>query len=204
MNKSWFERWQRHLTVAVLILGFIIGIASLIFKPIYSPLVIFVIIILFLALDKDWAMLNQLWVAFGTSLVWNIFARDLYGYNKEVASIFGLNMFPLFAWTVGLFGFYALFHAYIVQHDKWSNTKKVIVVTVVYLIIIIAAETIGYHVLGLHNLSTSSYPGLPICDCIHAPRFMQAFYLMIGPIYFLICSKMKNPYLNIRKNPFKL
>jgi hypothetical protein len=32
--------------------------------------------------------------------------------------------------------------------------------------------------------ATFGYPGLPLCDCIHAPRWVQVTYLSMGPIYF--------------------
>jgi len=148
-------------------------------------------------------MLKLLGIATLISIVWVFLIKDFYGYNTSFQTLAGLNIFPLFAWAVGLFGAYSLFQVYMVKHD-WKLIYKFLLFTAFYWIVLIAAETIMYHVFNFQNIATGIYSGLPICNCLHAPLFMQIGYFAIGPIYFLISSLLKNPYINVTKNPFTL
>jgi hypothetical protein len=46
-------------------------------------------------------------------------------------------------------------------------------------------------VFNIQNVATASYPGLPICDCIHAAPWMQFAYFAMGPIYYLLIHSLK-------------
>jgi hypothetical protein len=129
--------------------------------------------------------------------VWLLFSKDLYSYNRHFMVIKGVNLFPLIIWLLGLFLFYFL---YIFLEDKFwdrfnpSRTfwRRFFLYTLLYWVFLLTVESFGYHVLNIHNLGTSQYPGLPICDCIHAPVWMQVSYFMMGPIYFMLCELWRN------------
>ena len=53
---------------------------------------------------------------------------------------------------------------------------------------LLGIETISYHILEIRNLATANYKGLPICNCVHAPLWMQISYFIIGPLYFLVLN----------------
>ena len=57
--------------------------------------------------------------------------------------------------------------------------------------LLILAEVLGYHVFEIRNAATGMYPGLPICDCIHAPPWMQAVYFALGPLYYGLLKMFK-------------
>ena len=59
-------------------------------------------------------------------------------------------------------------------------------VVVSYAVAVVIAETVGYHLLGIHNIGTSQYVGLPLCDCLHAPIWMQIGYFSLGPLHWLL------------------
>ena len=42
----------------------------------------------------------------------------------------------------------------------------------------------GYYLFNIHNIATSQFPGLPICNCIHAPTWMKIVYFSMGPVYY--------------------
>ncbi|MFP4403592.1 MAG: hypothetical protein ACOC3X_01485 [Nanoarchaeota archaeon] len=110
------------------------------------------------------------------------FAYEYYLYNQEFISIFKISIFPLFAWTCGMFLLYNLYHRTI----KIKNEiLKFFLFVLIYSIFLIIVETIGYHLLDIKNDLTTIYPGISFCNCIHAPRWMQISYFLLGPIYYL-------------------
>jgi hypothetical protein len=112
------------------------------------------------------AIITALWVALS----------GIYTYQQTNLSILGFNLFPFFAWTAGL----VLLKA---AHDKFGAFRYIKAV-VSYLLILLAVEYIGYHLLGIRL--DSAYPGLFGMDIMHAPWYSQVYYLLIGPIYLLI------------------
>jgi len=122
-----------------------------------------------------------------------------YSYELGFWSVMGINLFTLFAWTIGLFGSVVLFNLFY----KSNSEKKIIVYIIAYWSLLITLETLAYHVFGFRNLATSSYPGLPLCDCIHAPMWMQATYLLMGPLYFYLCEFLSLKKLEIIENYIK-
>ena len=125
------------------------------------------------------------------ALAWALFASDEYGYNQETLSFYGLNLFVLFAWAIALFGTYLLtshLEAMLPLHSKW---RRLGLFLAFYWPILIAGETLFYHVFNIHNLATANYSGLPFCDCLHAPLWMQISYFALGPLYFMLCEIIK-------------
>lgn len=125
------------------------------------------------------------------ALAWALFASDEYGYNQETLSFYGLNLFVLFAWAIALFGTYLLtshLEAMLPLQSKW---RRIGLFLSFYWPILIAGETLFYHVFNIHNLATANYSGLPFCDCLHAPLWMQISYFALGPLYFMLCEIIK-------------
>lgn len=142
---------------------------------------------------------QYLFISFLLSLTWVFFARDEYGYNYSFYEYRNINIFPLTAWTLGLFSFYLLF-LYINNNLKIKMAiKEFIFFVFVYWLLLLLVETVGYHLLNINNVATSAYSGLPLCNCMHAPRWMQYSYFMLGPIYFVICALFDNKKKIINK-----
>lgn len=115
-------------------------------------------------------------------------AKDQYGYNYDFPKLFGINLFTLSLWTFGLFAGYLL-HTFLVKRfGVVSFLKQVGLFLVMYWTLLIAIETLAFHVLIIRNVATSMYPGLPICDCIHVDTWMKIAYFSNGPIYFVLYS----------------
>lgn len=134
----------------------------------------------------------RLYLSSFISLIWMFIAKDQYGYNQNWLSVFGFNLFPLFAWALGLFIVYFLYD-YI--DKKWFKTKLFVKITlffVFYSSLLLFAETIAYHLFNIRNLAASMYAGLPLCDCLHAPLWMQVSYFALGLIYYLLCKLSSN------------
>jgi hypothetical protein len=116
------------------------------------------------------------------AIIWVSIAKDFYTYTPDMVTLFGLDVYPMLAWALGLLGLRELY-----DHIKPKNTlKAIIVIIIVYVASIIILETVSYHIIGFRNSDVETYPGLPICDCIHVPVFMQIYYLSIGPIYYML------------------
>lgn len=139
-------------------------------------------------ISKRYNLPQYLIISFLLSLTWVFFARNEYGYNYSFYEYKNINIFPLTAWTLGLFAFYLLF-LFINHNLKIKKaTRDFIFFVIVYWILLLTVETIGYHVFNINNVATSAYAGLPLCNCLHAPHWMQSAYFMLGPLYFVICA----------------
>ena len=140
--------------------------------------------------------LPNLFLAAALAGAWLYASNGFYQYEYAYFSFRGLNVFPLAMWLWGLFLFYCLYLALEERFlDKYRPGRsfwlRFLLYCGLYWIFLIALESFGYHVLGIRNVAAGGYPGLPFCDCIHAPSWMQAAYLMMGPLYFLLCEFRK-------------
>ena len=128
---------------------------------------------------------------------WVFVTRALYDYNQGFGFVMGLNVFPLLAWTFGLPAFYLLMMYGFDTARVKNPVKQFAVYAVVWFAVILAAETVGYHMLNIQNIGTSMYPGLPLCDCLHAPAWMQIGYLLMAPIH-LMFTMLTQKFLAVR------
>ena len=131
-------------------------------------------------------ILYSLLFAFIISVVWMTFGRKMYDYNKGFPKIFGLSIFPLIGWTLGLF---VLSLIYFLLSSYLSIVASTILSILIYWVLLVLAEYVGYHVFGVHNEAASRYPGLypriPLLDCHHAPLWMKIVYFALGPVMIL-------------------
>jgi hypothetical protein len=131
-------------------------------------------------------LINFLYVSTSLSLIWAIIAQDYYKYQHQTFLIFQLNPYSFFLWAVCLFAIYLLYEH--ISHKFKSFFSKILVFSSIYWFLLIIIETAYYHFLNIRDLATSNYPGLPLCNCIHGPLWMQISYLCMGPTYFLVCK----------------
>lgn len=129
---------------------------------------------------------------------WLLVAREQYGYNRELLVIGGYNIYPLFAWAVGLFGVFLMYAHWVPAFRKMAFLKKMIFFTALYWGLLFGSEILAYRVFNFRNIATAQYEGLPFLDCIHVPDWMKVAYLLNGPAYFLICELLGLPDPNIR------
>lgn len=175
----------------------ILGMMSFwIFSPDHVIIVAFLLIIPYLLITNRISFFNHFLVAFALSLLWIFIANGKYEYSYNYAVIFGLNIFPVFAWSIGLFTLYLIYSYYEFMSDRKYSAKKFLFFTVLYWVLLLSAESIAYHIFNIQNIRNAIYPGLPICNCLHAPFWMQVAYLIMGPLYFFICSlfNLENPH----------
>ena len=128
---------------------------------------------------------------------WLFVAREQYGYNRELLVVGGYNIYPLFAWAVGLFGVFLLYAHWVPVFRKMVFLKKMIFFTALYWLLLFGSEILAYRFFNFRNIATAQYAGLPFLDCIHAPDWMKVAYLLNGPAYFLICEFLGLPDPNI-------
>lgn len=150
-------------------------------------IVLFIATVIVLELTHRRNLLKHLFVAVFFGCIWMIISHSEYNYNTSVATIFGINMFSLFGWILGLFASYLIYRGLrnLLGVNKWW--KQFILYAVVYVPMLLVVETIGYHTFGIVNMATAVYPGLAVCNCLHAPAWMVASYISMGPIYFATC-----------------
>lgn len=134
------------------------------------------------------------------SFIWVLVSKKMYGYAHEVLKIFGYNTYPFFGWALGLFIIYLIYEMFRKIYKVKIFWKQFILFLIIYWFFLLSAETIAYHFLSIKNLATSMYAGLPFCNCIHAPFWMQMVYLLMGPIYFLILEIIKLKLKTTRNN----
>lgn len=143
-------------------------------------------------------------VAFAIGLVWTAMVGDIYGYNTHTVTFLGINIYALIAWSVGLlivYGLYLIARKVVRVSKGWPELA---LFNALYIPLLIAVETVAYHGFNVVNVATSSYRGLPLCDCMHAPAWMQASYLLMGTVFFLavwLCLKVagsRNNHLGVQ------
>ncbi len=203
-----FHRWRKPLLIIDIIISIIVIILLALIRQDYLVIGVYLLIIPYLVISERKTAFYHFLAASLVSLIWIIIAKNQYGYNQNFLTILGLNTFPLFAWAVGLFAMY-LFYSYF-EHFKILKGKgfirKIILFCIFYFPILIIMETSGYYLFNIHNLTTANFPGLPICNCLHAPGWMQISYFALGPVFFAICYvlKLENPHLTKKfKNKLK-
>lgn len=197
-----FHKWKKELLYIDSILSIIVVLLLGIFKPDLVVIVAFFLIIPYLLLTQRKILIYHLIVAFLISLIWMLIAKNHYRYNQPFLSILGINLYPLFSWTIGLFVLYVIYSHYEHKLKEQTFSKKIILFIAFYWPILIIVETIAYHLFNIKNISTAIYKGLPLCSCMHAPLWMQISYFSIGIIFFLVCYKLclENPHFRIKRN----
>lgn len=147
---------------------------------------ILLLVISYMMIFKRNDLVRPLLVATGLALAWTFIAREQYGYNAPVTVLFSLNLYALFAWILSMlfsYQLYKLLHRRFPVKQLW---QKLLLYNSFYLPLLILLETVAYYNFGVVNLATSQYSGLPICDCIHAPQWMQLAYILMGSIYMML------------------
>jgi len=182
---------EKELLITNLILGTLVFLIIGFFNIAYSIIFGFTAIFIYLILTNRKGLLRHLIASFTIAIIWSIIAKNQYGYNHNFLTIFGINTYPLFAWATGLFWVYVLY-AFIEGHLKEKGyLKKITLFGAIYLPLLIIAETLGYYLFNIQNIPTSVYSGLPLCNCMHAPLWMQISYFLMGFIFFTICYLLK-------------
>ena len=194
-----FHKWKNQLLIADKIISILIIIFLGIFRPDYVVIASYFLLIPYIVLTQRKILLYHLIVASSIAIIWMLIAKKEYGYNQDFITILGINLYPLFALAIGLLVTYVIYSHYEHILREPTFTKKIVLFILFYWPLLIAVETIAYHLLNIHNLATALYAALPVCDCIHAPRWMQIAYLSMGPIFFIICHllKLENPHSKI-------
>jgi hypothetical protein len=192
-EKSSVKNYLIFLDKLVIVL---IIISMSLFRKDFVLIASFFLLIFYLIFTNRIGFFYHLIISSVITILWMIIAGTQYNYNSHFISIFGFNAFPLFAWSLGLFAAYLIYSHYERILNLNHFYSQIEFFTILYWILLICFETFSYHVLNVHNLGTAQYPGLPICDCIHAPLWMQISYFALGPIYFIVCTilRLENPH----------
>jgi len=183
---------SRPFLLAVDLLLVAIVIASFgVFSADQVVLVAYLSTILYLVVTRRTNLFLHFAVASAMAALWAFLGRNEYGYNHPFLVVAGINAFPLFGWAAGLFATYLLF-----SHEEHifrlkGFVRQIGLFLAIYWPLLVLAESLAYHVFNIHNLAASSYVGLPICDCLHAPRWMQALYFAMGPMFFAVCWSLR-------------
>ena len=202
MGKIVLHKWKKQLLISDKILAVIFLILLGIFSSDILLIVVLFFMIPYFIISERKSLFLHLLVAMIISLLWNILARKQYSYNQDFISIFGLNIFPVLGWCLGMFLVYLIyFHYEHIFHEK-EYIKKLLLFAMIYFLLLIFGETLFYHVFGVKNLATAQYSGLPICNCLHAPTWMKISYFAIGLVFFSICYYMglENPHFKVAKS----
>lgn len=161
-----------------------------IFRPDYVVIAVCVLMVPYLYLTNRVNLLKHFGMAFLISGIWVINARKQYHYNYDFIDVFGISLYPFFAWSAGLLGTYLIFEYYRNKLKNKDFKKQFFVYLFVFWTLLIFGEVVSYHLFDVRNLASASYSGLPICDCIHAPNWMKISYFLLGPLFFVISYVM--------------
>ncbi len=170
---------DKLITVFVLVL---FGV----FRPDFVLMAGYVLAVPYLFLTKRLNMLKHLVLATVIAATWVIIARKEYFYNYNFLTVFGVNIYPFFAWALGLLGVYLIFSYYRMRIESKKFIKQFLLFIFIYWFLLLFGEMVAYHVLRVRNLATAAYDTLPICNCMHAATWMKFAYFLIGPTFFII------------------
>ncbi|PIZ96021.1 MAG: hypothetical protein COX80_02435 [Candidatus Magasanikbacteria bacterium CG_4_10_14_0_2_um_filter_33_14] len=155
------------------------------FNPIYVLFLGYPILLLYLFLTKRNYLFKNFLLGIIFAVIWTLIAKNYYGYGSNFGTFFGLNIYPLLAWPVGLLSLYIIFIEIEKKFNKPNKILNFIIFSLAYIFFLLFAEYIAYHFFNIKNLATASYPGIQFCNCLHAPTWMQWSYILFGPIYYL-------------------
>ena len=141
-----------------------------------------VLVLVYMIVMRRFEAVSHLLLATVVSMIWVHYAKDYYAYQQDFVKIFGMNSIPLMAWSLTLYGLYQVCNNYKFVRPIYNFLLFVLV----FLFFGILFETVAYHLLNIRNTMTANFPGLPICDCVHAPRWMQMIYFSLGPMYYFV------------------
>jgi len=196
-----FRKWKKQLLIADKAISIIILLFLGIIRPDYVVIAAYILIIPYLILTQRKLLFYHFIVGSAVALIWVLITKNEYRYDIDFFTVAGINVYPLFAWAVGLFFVYVVYSHYGYILIEQSFARKILLFIAFYIPLLIIAETVSYHLFNIRNIAAAALPGLPICDCIHAPRWMQAAYFAIGPIFFTISYifKLENPHIKIHR-----
>ena len=166
------------IVLTILLLG--------VFRPDIVLIVSYFVLIIYLLISKRKLLLFHLAIASLLSFLWLLIAYQEYNYNQDFLIILGLNTFPYFAFSLGLFALYLIYCHYEYKFKNKSYLRELLLIILTYFPLLIIVETIAYHLFNIQNIASEMYAGLPICNFLHARRWMQISYFLMGPLYFSI------------------
>ena len=172
----------------ILLLGLVTSIIVLLMFFFRADIIIsifFIITLTYVLIFEDKYTKIYLLIAFVLSFIWMTIASSYYNYNNNFFVIYGINIFPLFAWCLGFFYVYKFYRCF--NFEAKNVFLDFIKFSIIAGILVLFFETIGYHYLMIRNGATVLYSGLAFCDCLHAPAWIQISYFMLGPLYYLLC-----------------
>ena len=196
MKRGVLKDWR---IVTDIVISLIIVVLVAIFLPPFFLLISFILICTYLFLAKQKSAIYHLLVSFVIAVIWVIIARNYYSYNQKNLVLLGINLYPLFAWALGLFGAYIIYCYWGNKLKEENSLGRIFLFSAFYWLLLIVGEVIAYNFFNIHDLATSMYSALPLCNCMHAPIWIQASYFALGPLYFLFCD-----LFNLENRNFKI
>ncbi len=153
--------------------------------------VLLIIAIPYLMITKRKHLIGSLFIAFMISVVWKMIGGKYYHYSFNKLILFGINLYPVFLWTFGLFTVALVFYDMNRFIRKKSSLTKFLIFSSLFWFGLLLSEWVVYNIFGIKNLATASYSGIPFLNCIHAPLWMQISYFLMGPLYFILLKLFK-------------
>jgi len=191
-----FHKYKKQLVAIdhILVIGAFLLLG--VFRPDLVVLVAYVFAFPYIFFSKRHKFFPYLVISSIVAIIWVFINRFNYAYNQDFYVVFGLNLFPLAAWAIGLFASFMIYSHFEHKIKKQHFLIKLLWFSVPFFIALALAETIGYNVFGIKDLAVAGYSALPICNCLHGPWWMKVAYFAMGPIYFTICKlfRLKNPH----------
>jgi hypothetical protein len=118
------------------------------------------------------------------STLYLTFFKEVYHYNTMRITVFRYPLFPLIAWPVGL-TMISYYVTLIIYRMKIRSTRiKIGVAYIVFIVLLVSIEYIGYHYGNIRLVS--HYPAIPLIDCMHMPTNLKIVYFSNGLIFFVV------------------
>ena len=106
-----------NILYTVVILALVAIVMSGIVRSDVLLIVVYFILALYLFLTVRKNAFYHLLLSTVIAFMWMLIGKSQYGYNREMLSLLGINLFSLFSWAAGLFGIY-------VVYSYWGSALK--------------------------------------------------------------------------------
>ena len=117
-------------------------------------------------------------LAFLIALLW-VALSGLYEYNRCNIWVGSVNATPVLLWTTGL--------ALVPVLARRLNLRTVRGVALLYWCGLVVIEYIGYYLLDIRRVAGD--PGMFGSEIIHIPLFAYPFYILAGPLFYLLVGR---------------
>ena len=156
------------------------------FRPDFVLLAVWVLMWPYIFISRRKKLLVYFLLSNIIGIGWFILSKNNIHYVRGFLSFRGHQFFVLFGWSLGLVFFKMICDSLKRIFHFTSYLSEYLFFSVLFIAVLLAAESIGYHFFNITNELAVGTAGLPVLDCIHGPAWIKIGYCLTGPLYLIL------------------